>query len=137
MNHPKLTDYTLVEQLDYIDFYSNPSSDTLIVRFKESTVVSADMAKESLDLILNYKKDHTTYGITDLSAKFLDFTTEAKNYYRKHMDKDGVALNAVVVKDIALKIIANTYARFDRPQIPTRVFTSLAEAAQWIEDAKP
>ena len=53
------------------------------------------------------------------------------------MDKEGVTLNAVVVKDVALKIIANTYARFDRPRIPTRVFTSLANAERWIAEAKP
>ena len=44
------------------------------------------------------------------------------------MDKEGVTLNAAVVKDIAPKIIANTYARFDRPRTLTRVFTSLADA---------
>ena len=137
MNHPKLKEYTLVEQLEYIDLYSNPSTDTLIARFKESTVVSEEMAKESLDLVLRNIKNPTTYGITDLSAKSIDFTNEAKNYYRKNMDKEGVTLNAVVVKDVALKTIANTYARFDRPQIPTRVFTSLADAERWIADAKP
>ncbi len=137
MNHPKLKEYTLVEQLEYIDLYSNPSSDTLIARFKESTVVSEKMAKESLDLVLRKIKNHTTYGITDLSAKSIDFTNEAKNCYRKNMDKEGVTLNAVVVKDVALKIIANTYARFDRPRIPTRVFTSLANAERWIAEAKP
>lgn len=58
MNHPALKEYTLVEQLDYVELYSNSSSDTLIARFKESIVVSEAMAKESLNLVLRNKKDH-------------------------------------------------------------------------------
>ena len=134
MNHPTLKGYTFIDQLDYVDLYSNASSEILIARFKVSTVVTEEMAKESLNLVLRNIKANTTYGITDVSADSIDFTNEAKNYYRKNMDKEGVVLNAVVVKDITLKIIANTYARFDRPRIPTRVYTDIHDACSWIED---
>jgi hypothetical protein len=139
MNHPVLTNCKLIKQLNYVDFYSNPSGDTLIARFKESTTVSADMAKESLDLILDYKASQTsqpTYGITDASAKSLHFTVEALSYYREHMVKDGIILNAIVVKELPIKVIANIYARFDKPKIPTRVFTSTQDAIEWINENK-
>ena len=139
MNHPVLTNCKLIKQLNYVDFYSNPSGDTFIATFKESTVVSAEMAKESLDLILDYKAKHTsrpTYGITDASAKSIHFTVEALSYYREHMVNDNVILNAVVVKELSIKIIANIYARFDKPKIPTRVFTSAQDALEWINENK-
>ena len=136
MNHPTLKGYTLIEQLDYVDYYSSSSGDTLIAQFRESSVIDLEMAKESLDLILKYKKDRATYGITDARAQFLDFKTEAKNYYREHMVKGETLLHAIVVKDLATKILANIYARFDTPKVPTRVFTSLNDAIEWIEDSK-
>ena len=136
MNHPTLKEFTLVEQLEYVNFYSNPARDIFIAEHKESTTVSAEIAKESIDLIAKYKNGNSIYAITDASAKLLKFTTEAKNYYRDHVIDGGIILNAIVVKDVALKIVANVYARFDRPKIRTRVFTSLTEALSWIEEAK-
>lgn len=136
MDHPTLPYYHLIEQLDYVDFYSNATGDTLIARFKESSVIDLEMAKESLELIPEYKKDRPTYGITDASAKFLDFTAEARSYYRENMIKGETIIHAIVVEDMATRILANLYARFDKPKIPTRVFNSLKEAIQWIEDAK-
>lgn len=136
MDHPTLPDYHLIEQLDYVDFYSNSTGDTLIARFKESTVIDLEMAQESLNLIREYKKDRPTYGITDASAKFLDFTAEARSYYRENIIKGETIIHAIVVGDMATKILANIFARFDKPKVPTRVFTSISEAVQWIEDAK-
>ena len=94
------------------------------------------MAKESLDLIREYKKDRATYGITDASAKFLDFTAEARNYYRENMIKGETIIHAIVVEEMATKILANIFARFDKPKVSTLVFTSIHDAVQWIEDAK-
>tara|TARA_B110000046_G_scaffold57595_2_gene64320 strand:- start:4769 stop:4981 length:213 start_codon:yes stop_codon:yes gene_type:complete len=67
----------------------------------------------------------------------LTFTTDAKSYYRDHVIDAGIVLNAIVVKDLALKIIANVYSRFDPPKIPTRVFRSFTVALKRIKDAKP
>lgn len=136
MNHPTLLDYHLIEQLDYVDFYSNSTGNTLIARFRESSVIDLEMAQESLDLIREYKKDRPTYGITDASAKFLDFTAEAKSYYRENIVKGETIIHAIVVGDITTKILANIFARFEKPKVPTRVFTNISEAVQWIEDAK-
>ena len=134
MIHPTLSDYKLIEELDYVQFFSNASGDTLIARFVESTVIDKDMAKESLDLIRKYKQNRATYGITDASAKFLDFKAEARDYYREHIVKGETILHAIVVEDMATKIIANIYARFDKPKVPTRVFTDINEATEWIEE---
>lgn len=53
MNQPVLTNCKLIRQLNYVDFYNNPSDDSFIATFKESTVVNSEMAKESLDLLLD------------------------------------------------------------------------------------
>jgi|GEM_PF-4489496 hypothetical protein len=136
MNHPTLPDYRLIEQLDFVDFYSNPSGDTLIARFKESSVVDLGMAKESLEFIRRHKQNKRTYGITDARAKFLDFKGEARNYYRENMLRSETILHAIVVSDFPTKLSANLYARFEKPNIPTRVFTSLEDAINWIEEAR-
>ena len=48
----------------------------------------------------------------------------------------NVILNALVVKELSIKIIANIYARFDKPKIPTRVFTNAQDALEWINENK-
>ena len=136
MTHPILSDFELIKELDYVKFFSNAARDTFIVEHKELTTVSAEMARESIAIIDNYKNGNTIYAITDASAQFLEFTTEAKNHYKNHVIDAGIVLNAIVVKDVTLKIIANLYARFDRPKVPSRVFTSIKDAVDWIEEAK-
>jgi len=136
MMHTILNDYRLIEELDYVKFFSDPSGETLIAEFQESTTIDAAMAKESLDLIRQYKKYRSTFGITDASAKFLDFTAEAREYYRENMIKGETILHAIVVKDSATKILANIYARFEKPKVPTRVFTNFKDAVNWIEEGK-
>jgi hypothetical protein len=134
--HPTLDNYVLVGELDFIELYENTEKDIHIVTFKESTTINAEMAKEALDMVINYKQGIPTFGITDASARFLDFRPDARDYFRKHMHAEHTPLHAIVVGDVATRVLANLFARFERPKIPSRVFNHLNDAIQWIEDAK-
>lgn len=40
--------------------------------------------------------------------------------------------DAIVITNLAQKIIANFYIKFNKPQMPTKVFTSTEKAIEWI-----
>ena len=39
---------------------------------------------------------------------------------------------AVIVKNMAQRIIGNFYIKFDKPEIPVRLFDSMEEAEKWL-----
>ena len=40
---------------------------------------------------------------------------------------------AFVLKSLAQKLLANFYVKFDKPEVPTKFFTTIPEAEQWLK----
>jgi hypothetical protein len=136
MNHPELPEFKKVLESDFAIFYLNEAGDTLISKFKESTEITIEIAKEAIEITLPIKDAGSKYAIIDFSAKFLSITNEAKKHWKVNVSPHNTNLVAVIVKDNTYKLLANIYARFDKPRVQTRVFTNLLEAFEWIEDMK-
>lgn len=134
MNHPNLEQFKEVLKTDFATFYLNDVKDTLIVKYRASTEITLEVAKEALTVIKPFKEAGSVYAIIDFSAPFLSMTNEAKQYFRAHVSIHNTYLVGIIVRDTAHKVLANMYARFDKPIIPTRVFTSVKEANSWITE---
>jgi hypothetical protein len=137
MNHPAFPNFNEVLDSDFACFFLNEKGDTLISRFKESTHIEIDIAKEAIEITKPIKDQGSEYAIIDFTAKFLSITNEAKKYWKENVSPHNTRLVAVVVNDFAIKTMANIYARFDKPRVQTRVFTSIHDAFDWIEDNRP
>ena len=66
----------------------------------------------------NIDKDSRTYMATD----------EALQY--------SIA-EAVIIRNMAQRIIGNFYLKFDRPKKPVRLFDSMTEAETWLKEFTP
>lgn len=136
MNHPKLNGFKEVLETDFALFYLNSLQDTLVVKYRESTEITLEIAKEALSVITPFKENGSKYAIIDFSAQFLSITKEAKKHFKDNVSPHNTNLVAIIVLDTMLKIIANFYARFDKPRVPTRVFNDVNEALEWIVENK-
>lgn len=136
MNHPKLEQFKEVLETDFATFYWNDEKDTLLVRYRASTEITLEVAKQALTVIKPFKDAGSVYAIIDFSAPFLSMTNEAKQYFKANVSIHNTYLVGIIVRDKAHKILANMYARFDKPIIPTRVFISIKEAYNWISENK-
>ena len=136
MNHPKLEQFKEVLETDFATFYLNDVKDTLIVRYRASTEITLDIAKEALTVIKPFKDAGSVYAIIDFSAPFLSMTNEAKQHFKANVSSQNTYLVVIIVRDKAHKVLANIYARCDKPIIPTRVFTSIKEAYRWLTENK-
>ena len=136
MNHPVLLTFKEVLETDFALFYLNDIEDTLITKYKESIDITLEIAIEALKVIIPFKDAGSKFAIIDVSEKFITITPEARKHFKVNVSPHNTNMVAVVVNDFATKAIANIYARFDKPRVPTRVFTDSIEALNWIEDFK-
>ena len=136
MNHPVLANFKKVLESDYADFFLNQEKDTLITKFKESTVVTSIVAEDILKSVIPFKNAGSKYSITELTGRFITITKSGKKYFNENISPSNTKLVAIIVGDSATKMLANVYARFDKPRVHTRVFVDFNEAIEWIEDMK-
>jgi len=97
---------------------------------KKDATVDLNAAKELLRAYIKIGKGKkiphlmvfSDFSLTDKSV--LEYTAKEANQYGK--------ADAVVVKSMAQRIMANFYLRFQRPSVPTRLFNSIHEAEKWL-----
>lgn len=79
--------------------------------------------------------DQTSYAILTLMNKpGIISTPEArKTGAEMHLKFPKVA-DALVVNSLAEKLIANFYIKFNRPSVPTRMFTNEKDALSWLRE---
>lgn len=63
---------------------------------------------------------------------FADITKEAREFGARPEAAEISIVDAIVVKNIGLKIIANAYMKFNQPKTPTKFFNSQDKALDWI-----
>ncbi len=60
-----------------------------------------------------------------------DSTKEAREYLATYEGEVAVAM-AIVSNNLAVRMLANFYVKFDKPRIPTKLFKSREEAIDWL-----
>lgn len=64
------------------------------------------------------------------------FTKETREFIASDEVSELVAVDALVVKGLAMKIVGNGYLRINKPKRPTRLFNSPEVAVKWLQQFK-
>lgn len=59
-------------------------------------------------------------------------TREARAYASKHSTKKNEA-EAILINSIPMRLLVNSYIQFNKPSVPTRMFTSEEKAIKWLK----
>lgn len=65
---------------------------------------------------------------------FSDVDPEVRSWAAKESGNKYTIVDAIVISSFALKIIADFYLKFNKPEKPTRIFTTTESALNWISD---
>ncbi len=69
------------------------------------------------------------------SGEFLSLTREAQKN-AKNMENDvPVASSALIVHNVAQKLMADFYYKFDRPKNPIKVFKDFDKGIEWLKNS--
>jgi hypothetical protein len=71
------------------------------------------------------------YNLYEFSS-FSEMDSEVRNWAAETSGNHYTIVDAIVISNIAQKIIANFYLSFNKPKMPTKIFTSNEKALEWI-----
>ena len=105
----------------------------LTVRIRDGAHQSLADAEQNLGAALAERGDRRRPLLIDIrEAQPLD--AEVRHYYSGQVLVDGFSALALLVDASPLgKMMGNVYFRVARPGIPTRLFTQVAQAHEWLE----
>lgn len=133
MNHPQLPLFSSIIETDVVIFFVNKERNTLIVKYKESCVITKKIGIEIIEQIRNYEFNFPIYGMTDATARHTKLTRKAQRYFAKKMRPSRIQMHAIIVNDLATILVANFFKKLEKPKIPTKIFNSPKAGLQWIE----
>jgi hypothetical protein len=105
--------------------------DLLLLVIRTGEVLTVD---ESNDIAL-WMKQHTTAKYKVLTAPQInaDIEPEVRNYLVQPQRAERVCADALVINNLPHRLLADFYLKFNRPDIPTRFFSSEEEAREWLK----
>ena len=72
-------------------------------------------------------------GVLIKTAPFLNVTKAAREESLKPEHLKYILAQAIVVENLANRIVGNFYIRFHQPTVPTKLFTNQEDALQWLQ----
>jgi hypothetical protein len=106
----------------------------LLVEIDLKQELSLVMVKESYALIAEILNKRTVVLLTDMrSVELTHYPTDVMRYVSDNEYVQYQKANAILIRGLAQRLIANFYLRVFKPKTPTRVFTDYNEAQAWLK----
>lgn len=111
------------------------SDDILHVHFKKDSVLDLEAQIENRDIFIEMCGNQK-YPYLYSAAEGVTITMEARNMSRELEASTPASAIAIEVSNLAYKLIADFYYRFNKPSLPYRVFRNREAALMWLENFK-
>ncbi len=89
-----------------------------------------DMALNGVDF-LNKNGGGSFYNIYEFSS-FSEMEPELREWASQPNENGYTYVDAIVISNLAQKLIANFYLKFNKPPRPTKIFYDSDKAVEWI-----
>lgn len=99
--------------------------------FKDNTELNIELQLELLNMY-NSLKDKELLPFLIEAGDGFTITKEARDNAVSLEDRSAIKASAVVVNNLAYKIIANFYLNFNKPKRPYKVFSKREDAVKWL-----
>ncbi|MFI5203073.1 MAG: hypothetical protein ACHQF2_01155 [Flavobacteriales bacterium] len=73
--------------------------------------------------------------VLGVASEYSDVDTDARNFMSTPEALRYSLAEAFVLKSLSQRILGNFYLKFQRPSVPTRLFSSAVEARVWLLEA--
>ena len=114
----------------------NYEGDILILRWKKDADVDLDSCIEIIEIRKSIEREKKILLLID-QRQFWNISKEAKDYSKREEVESLNKAIALLTGDWALSIlIANSYIKLYKPNIPVKVFKSKDKAIKWLNSFK-
>lgn len=117
------------ESIDYATYHV--CSDGVVEIYYGDFVYNLEMAKRLTDVcgeIIGGSK----MLILGITSQYSDIEAEARHFMSTPEALRFSLAEAYVLKSVSQRLLGNFYIRFQRPPVPTRLFSNVPEARQWL-----
>lgn len=132
IKHP-ITDRVLVKDLEFAKIYYIAKIDLLEVDYQKDTLIDRKEALSVIGFSRSFNNGANKYTMITATKEFFNMTPEARATFADQM-KTGFQTEkmALFVNSLAYRIMANFFIRFDKPPIPTKLFSDRDKAIDWL-----
>ena len=111
--------------------FSHLEPGIILVHFKSKSVVTIE--EQAVNLAAHQKfAGEKAHCIIYTADEFVNFTPEARQRAKELEHKINFLAAASISKNIAYKIVADFYIRFNKPKKPFRNFNDEKKAIEWL-----
>lgn len=105
-------------------------------KYREGLVITLEVAK---DIVKNRMKfsENNSYPIIVFTDGMKSISKEARDYLGGKEGSAGIIAGAVVTKSVYTTFIGNFFLKVNKPPLPTKMFTDVKDAVEWLEQYKP
>lgn len=127
------TSHLIIKEIDLIDVNLKLMSNEIVyVYLKDNCEINVKWQEKMLKVyeeITEGKLMHFVFTAGD----GVSITKEARDNATKIEAQSLIGASAVVVDNLAYKLIANFYLKFNKPKRPYKVFSNKADAVLWLK----
>ncbi|MBC7863472.1 MAG: hypothetical protein IAF38_10885 [Bacteroidia bacterium] len=111
--------------------FSKPEPGIILVHFKSKSVITVEEQAVNFAAHLKFSggKAHCILYTAD---EFVNFTPEARQRSKELEPEINFLAAAGLTKNLAYKIVADFYVRFNKPQKPFKNFSDEKKALEWL-----
>ncbi len=99
------------------------------------TIIGLNESKSMNDAV-GVLSEGTECLVLIVADEFAQFDRDSGDFSSSEEGQRFTFADALVVKSLSQKILANFYLKFNKPAKPTRIFTNEAEAIAWLFSLK-
>lgn len=126
-----LLNYKLIDELDIgpmiYRLYEHRIFHAIV---KSGEKVSLEMTKKGYEF-LDRNGGGRFYNLYQFES-YAEMDPEVRDWAADTSGNNYTYCDALIISNLAQKIIANFYIKFNKPKMPTKIFTSTEKAMDWI-----
>lgn len=122
----------IIKKVETAQYIIGVRDDGIIhVFYKEHTELDVKLQLEMLDVYIELC-ENKPYPFIFEAEEYITVTKEARDNALSLEDKSPLAVSAILVKNLAHKLIADFYLKFNKPRRPYKVFKNFEEGVDWL-----
>ncbi len=124
---------TIVKQVNIPEASIKMRSDGIVhVYYNENVVLDVNLQVKMLHLFSTFTNNEKAYFIFEADEGFV-VTKEARENANKLEENTPVKASAIIVKNLASRIVANFFIKVVKPTINYKLFTNVNDAVAWLK----
>ncbi len=111
----------------------------ILLKYRSDIQIGLKDVKEVEQVLIELSNGSDIYAIVDSTGPYVNITNEAQNFLAQEASivrNKKMKGSAVVINSLPNRLLVKFFIKLFRPQFPTKIFSNLNSANEWLEGLK-